>query len=137
MPNYELELQEYKGKLSSQIAGIEKILRLNTNDLLDNEVTGKLSEIQGKAERLLKKLEKNEFEISIVGLEKAGKSSFANAMIGNDILPSKEARCTYTSTSIRYGENRATVRFFSRQEFALGFEKKLQLLGIEQPGTYD
>ena len=39
MPNYELELQEYKGKLSSQIAGIEKILRLNTNDLLDNEVT--------------------------------------------------------------------------------------------------
>lgn len=137
MSNYDLELQEYKGKLSSQIAGIEKILRLNTNDLLDNEVTSKIGEIKEKAERLLKKLETNEFEISIVGLEKAGKSSFANAIIGNDILPSKEARCTYTSTSIRYGDNRATVRFFSKQEFAKGFEKNLQLLGIEQPGTYD
>lgn len=136
MSNYESELREYTLKLDSQIKGINKILNLNTNGLLEDEVEEKLLEIRGKAERLLKKLQNNEFEVSIVGLEKAGKSSFANAIIGNDILPSKEARCTYTSTSIRYGDNTAIVHFFSREEFAKGFQIKLKKLGIEHPEIY-
>lgn len=101
MANYEQEFKEYAGKLRAQVKGIDKILKLNMNGLLDASIEQKLHAVKEEANKLLKKLENNEFEISIVGLEKAGKSSFANALMGNDILPSKEARCTYTSTSIR------------------------------------
>ena len=100
MANYDLELKEYEQKLRVQIKGINKILGLNTNGLLDNAIEGKLDELREKATKLLNKLEKNEFEISIVGLEKTGKSSFVNAMIGNDILPSKPGRCTAVKTNV-------------------------------------
>ena len=136
MANYEQEFKEYAGKLRAQVKGIDKILKLNMNGLLDVSIEQKLHAVKEEANKLLKKLENNEFEISIVGLEKAGKSSFANALMGNDILPSKEARCTYTSTSIRYGNNEAKVSFFSREEFAKAFQKRLEQLGIEHPETY-
>lgn len=136
MANYEQEFKEYAGKLRAQVKGIDKILKLNMNGLLDASIEQKLHAVKEEANKLLKKLENNEFEISIVGLEKAGKSSFANALMGNDILPSKEARCTYTSTSIRYGNNEAKVSFFSREEFAKAFQKRLEQLGIEHPETY-
>lgn len=136
MANYDAELKEYAGKLRAQMRGIDQIQRLNTNGLLDADVEERLSKIREEASRLLRKLENNEFEISIVGLEKAGKSSFANALMGNDILPSKEARCTYTSTSIRYGENKAQVCFFSREQFANAFQKRLSKLGIEHSEAY-
>ena len=136
MANYEQEFKEYAGKLRAQVNGIDKILKLNMNGLLDASIEQKLYTVKEEANRLLKKLENNEFEISIVGVEKAGKSSFANALMGNDILPSKEARCTYTSTSIRYGDNEAKVSFFSREEFAMAFQKRLEQLGIEHPETY-
>ncbi|MCI6499118.1 MAG: dynamin family protein [Lachnospiraceae bacterium] len=102
MANYDVELEEYKGKLTSQINSIQKILNLNTDGLLEDEIKEKLIDIKSRAQKLKNKLEKNEFEISIVGLEKSGKSSFANALMGCDILPSKEARCTYTSTSTSF-----------------------------------
>lgn len=42
MANYDLELKEYEQKLRVQIKGINKILGLNTNGLLDNAIEGKL-----------------------------------------------------------------------------------------------
>lgn len=137
MANYDVELEEYKGKLTSQINSIQKILNLNTDGLLEDEIKEKLIDIKSRAQKLKNKLEKNEFEISIVGLEKSGKSSFANALMGCDILPSKEARCTYTSTSIKYAnENKATVKFFSNEEFEKDFQEKLKSLGIENSQMY-
>lgn len=136
MANYDLELKEYEQKLRVQIKGINKILGLNTNGLLDNAIEGKLDELREKATKLLNKLEKNEFEISIVGLEKTGKSSFVNAMIGNDILPSKPGRCTYTSTSIRYGNDTAIVKFFTKEEFESKFQSALKQLGIKNYEMY-
>jgi GTPase SAR1 family protein len=52
------------------------------------------------AKRQLERLEKNEFRIAVVGLEKAGKSTFVNAWLGCDLLPTAQARCTYTPTQI-------------------------------------
>lgn len=136
MANYEVEFKEYAEKLKSQIGGISEILNLNTNGLLNVDAVDKLRSLRDKAQKLSEKLEKNEFEVSIVGLEKAGKSSFANALIGNDILPYKEERCTYTSTSICYGDNRATVVFYSNEEFAKDFQEKLKKMGIASPEIY-
>ncbi|WP_262966429.1 dynamin family protein [Methylobacter psychrophilus] len=52
------------------------------------------------AEKLMRRLQNGEFRIAVVGLEKAGKSTFVNAWLGSDLLPAKPARCTFTTTQI-------------------------------------
>jgi len=52
------------------------------------------------AEKLMQRLHNGEFRIAVVGLEKAGKSTFVNAWLGSDLLPTKPARCTFTTTQI-------------------------------------
>ncbi len=66
---------------------------------------------------LKEKLSSGEFEIAIVGLEKAGKSTLANALIESDIFPSASDRCTYTQTELRYGQDIATIEFYTKLEF--------------------
>ncbi|MHC5828399.1 MAG: dynamin family protein, partial [Nostoc sp.] len=41
----------------------------------------------------------------VVGLEKAGKSTFINAWLECDLLPAKGGRCTFTTTQIYSVEN--------------------------------
>ena len=135
--NYEQEKSIYIRKLTSQIETIDKILNTNTLDLISGEMDTKLRELKQAAERYKQKLEKNEFEIAIVGLEKAGKSTFANAMMGNDILPSDDAQCTFTSTKICAGNDTATVTLFSHSEFNERFVKKLETMGIEKAASYN
>jgi hypothetical protein len=60
----------------------------------------KLREAGVQAEKLMNRLQKGEFRIAVVGLEKAGKSTFVNAWLGSDLLPAKPARCTFTTTQI-------------------------------------
>ena len=117
------ERLEYIEKLSLQIKSIDAILSMNSYGLIDEHTTSEIRKLREEASVLHNKLDKNEFEIAIVGLEKAGKSTFANAMMGNDILPSKDARCTYTSTSIRYGADVAVVEFFTQEEFDTTFQE--------------
>lgn len=134
MAMYEEEKQSYIDKLGRQIMTLGQILGVESCGLITAEVRGRLEELKRKAENYKRKLEKNEFEIAIVGLEKAGKSTFANALMGNDILPSKEERCTYTSTRICSsddGKDTAVVEFFSRKEFNERFKGQLSQMGIE------
>lgn len=50
--------------------------------------------------RQLTRLKDNQFRIAVVGLEKAGKSTFINAWLDCDLLPAKGSRCTFTTTQI-------------------------------------
>ena len=50
--------------------------------------------------RQLERLKQREFRIAVVGLEKAGKSTFINAWLECDLLPAKGGRCTFTTTQI-------------------------------------
>jgi cell fate (sporulation/competence/biofilm development) regulator YlbF (YheA/YmcA/DUF963 family) len=52
------------------------------------------------ANRQLERLKKREFRIAVVGLEKAGKSTFINAWLDCDLLPAKGSRCTFTTTQL-------------------------------------
>lgn len=94
--------------------------------LLDSEQVKKLADIKQKNEKFIYKLESNEFEIAIVGLEKAGKSTFANALIKNNILPSAPERCTFTSTRLVSGADKASVQFYTEAEFEQIFQELLQ-----------
>jgi hypothetical protein len=58
------------------------------------------------------RIEANSAKYVVVGLEKAGKSTFLNALIGLDILPARGERCTYAITTIRLskGPFQLTIR---------------------------
>ena len=65
----------------------------------------KLQKAFTPAQTLMQRLEKGEFRIAVVGLEKAGKSTFVNAWLGCDLLPAKVERCTFTTTQIYSVQN--------------------------------
>lgn len=138
MSNFDEERNEYKKKVGRQRDAIANLLELaeQHTGLFDLGMMKQLRIYQAKCEKLYKKLDKNEFEIAIVGLEKAGKSTFGNALMENRILPDADERCTYTSTCIRYGQDCAVVRFFNSREMDEVLRGYLQTLGVENVDTY-
>ena len=139
MENMTTEKQAYIEKLGKQITAMGRILSMDSGSVLSGEAKMQLKELKTEAERLKRKLENNEFEIAIVGLEKAGKSTFANALMRKrELLPTDDQRCTFTSTLITYdgrGES-ASVSFYSSETFNRDFQDKLAQLGIENAGRY-
>ena len=72
-----------------------------------------------------------------MGLEKAGKSTFINALIGLDILPTDGARCTYTITNIalRHGpfKIRISPKLCTFTQFKSREEQLKKSAGAEGP----
>ncbi|CAF1602490.1 unnamed protein product, partial [Didymodactylos carnosus] len=69
---------------------------------LDNQ--GALTYLNDAKDFLLKLKEKNEKKsnvICIAGLEKCGKSTFINALLGFELLPNNIKRCTQITTELR------------------------------------
>ena len=70
--------------------------------------------------------------ICIVGLEKAGKSTFINALLGFELLPTASERCTQIRTVLKppsdVGNQQlfATVQFYDDHEFQVLFSKMVQ-----------
>jgi GTPase SAR1 family protein len=127
--NFENSKQLEIEKLKKQNSILEKLL--NNREFFSNETVQKFEDIFDKNKKYLHKLESNEFEIAIVGLEKAGKSTFANALIENSVLPSAPERCTFTSTRLVNGSDRAVVEFYNESEFEDIFRNLLK--DIEYP----
>ena len=138
MSNFDEERNVYKNKVGRQKDAIANLLELAEQHpgLFDSGMMKQLKIYQAKCEKLYNKLDKNEFEIAIVGLEKAGKSTFGNALMENRILPDADERCTYTSTCLRYGQDRAVVRFFNNREMDEVLRGYLQTMGVENVDTY-
>lgn len=60
-----------------------------------------LNDLQARINSLHSRISKNKFEVAVIGLEGSGKSSFINALVGEDILPTDpNNRCTYASVEI-------------------------------------
>lgn len=122
-------------QLKTQNKFIEKLLSGNSRvKILTISHAEKISLICDNNKKYLHKLESNEFEIAIVGLEKAGKSTFANALIENSVLPSAPERCTFTSTRLVSGNDKAVIIFYNEKEFNLIFQELLK--EIEYPDPY-
>ncbi len=126
------EKREYViGKLE-KYAGIIEGISTAAQSFMPPELKAKLFELHGLNSELLERVCNNSFEIAIVGLEKAGKSTFANALIGLDILPAKEERCTYTSSCVKYADQTyAEVEYYTVEEFNERFESNLRALGAD------
>ena len=134
------EREEYIEKLNNQVGAIDSILKMESGTVVSAELKKQLKSLKGEAETVLRKLKNNEFEIAIVGLEKAGKSTFANALMENNLLPTKDLRCTFTSTQIEYSgddhDDSATVSFYTADEFDKDFKDKLCKLGFPNYERY-
>lgn len=73
-----------------------------------------LNEKATRFRELQDQLKNDTFKIQIVGTVKNGKSSFTNALIGQNILPVDDIPCTAVVSEVKYGENkRAIVHFCS------------------------
>ena len=135
----ENEKAAYIEKLGTAVESIGKIL---ANDKIsailgfaDREELRKQHE---EAKRLKRKLENDEWEVAIVGLEKAGKSSFANALMQRNILPTKDGRCTYTATRIEYLKEgkQTTVYFYDSKTFNDKLREMLAKMEIKNAEQY-
>lgn len=134
------ERKTYIEKLEKQKDAIDRILKMNAGTVVNAELRKQLRSLRDEAAVVLKKLRNDEFEIAIVGMEKAGKSTFANALIESDLLPNWGSRCTFTSTQIEYsGDGRddsAVVSFYTQDTFIRDFRDKLRTLGFPNPERY-
>lgn len=96
------------------------------------EVPAKLKQIllqeAQPARRQLERLKKREFRIAVVGLEKAGKSTFVNAWLECDLLPAKGGRCTFTTTQIYSVEHESEQRLEVQAKTEAEFINLLQEL---------
>lgn len=92
----------YESRLSDALSVCR--YALNLAHLPQAEVPSRLKDLLLEelepTRRQLERLRKREFRIAVVGLEKAGKSTFINAWLECDLLPAKAARCTFTTTQI-------------------------------------
>lgn len=67
---------------------------------IDKTLAAGLAGAMALAANKVRRLERGEFHIAVVGSEKAGKSTFINAWLGCDLLPSAMKRCTFTTTRL-------------------------------------
>jgi hypothetical protein len=71
----------------------------------------------------------------VVGLEKAGKSTFINAWLECDLLPAKGGRCTFTTTQIysvkSESEQRLEVQTRTQEQF-IHLLKELETVGAKE-----
>ena len=115
-----LEILENTNKTIEEIMTIDatrKIIGNNYDDIID---------LKENNEKYYNKLDKDLFEVAIIGLEKAGKSTFVNALIKSNLMPEGESRCTYTSTQLEYGDNQAIIEFFTVEDFNTKFQSMLK-----------
>ena len=114
---FEIETIQLISQIDESNQFIKKIKDNQSLALASASQLKELDDIYKKNHFFQHKLKSNEFEIAIVGLEKAGKSTFANALINNYVLPSAPERCTFTSTRLVSGSNKALVEFYKEEEF--------------------
>ena len=60
-------------------------------------------------EKEYKKIKNGKFTLMIAGEAKSGKSTFINAFLGKEILPTDVKQCTSSIIKIRYGENLSLI----------------------------
>ena len=116
MANYmTTEREEYIAKLEGQIQAIDSILKMDSGTVVSAELRKQLKTLKSEAETVLRNME-------------------------NNLLPTKDLRCTFTSTQIEYSgddkDDSATVSFYTADEFDKDFKDKLCKLGFPNYERY-
>lgn len=104
-------------------------LKLVQELLAKSEISEKqIKDLEG----LTKRLEDQEFIISVVGQFKRGKSSFINAILKEEILPTGIIPVTSVVTMIQYGKKKAQVVFEGSHVEEVEFQKLKEYINEEE-----
>ena len=131
--NTKLEILKYVEKYTDIL---DEIAKIKDREQIEDSSKNLFNKINNKLKSRKERLKKPKFEVAIIGLEKAGKSTFANALLKDDYLPQAPNRCTYTTTTIESSKenNRATISFYTKNEFLESFQatcKDIELQNID------
>lgn len=130
MQDWNEAAQHYRDRLEQALSVKRHALELARFPEVDapEEAKETIRELSEPLENQLERLERGEFRIAVVGLEKAGKSTLVNAWLEHELLPTKSERCTFTTTQIESvtddSRQRAEVTTYSKS----GFESLLDSL---------
>ena len=129
MIKYNHEKKEYVEITEKAMNAVEKVITINSKQTFLSDNQRKiLSDLFSLVSNINRKISSETFEVAIIGLEKAGKSTFANALIKNNVLPCESTRCTFTSTRLEYGNNTATVEFIDKNQLDNDFKDLLKMV---------
>ncbi len=126
MKTWEEKKMKYLEILENANKTIEEIITIDATRKIIGNNYDHIIDLKENNEEYYNKLDKDLFEVAIIGLEKAGKSTFVNALIKNNLMPEGESRCTYTSTQLEYGDDQAIIDFFTVEEFNIKFQSMLK-----------
>nr|WP_320190666.1 dynamin family protein [uncultured Desulfobacter sp.] len=105
---------------------------------IESAQTMSLREMDDAAIQSVERLKKNEFNILVAGETKRGKSSFINALLGNNYLPVDDSIATSQAFEIRHSKEEAYRLRFSDDSFreigreelvTFGSQKKIDEMG--------
>jgi ribosome biogenesis GTPase A len=122
MSNWQQTCEQQRNRLEKTEVLADKLLTLcnKAQSHLPPEILQEIRTERPRLERQLERLRANRFEVAVIGLEKAGKSALLNAWLGQEILPSEDRRCTYTTTEILSASNEKEqhllIEYYTREE---------------------
>jgi ATPase subunit of ABC transporter with duplicated ATPase domains len=127
---FNLLLHDYS-KILNCLEFVDRETKTNSGD-------NYISDIKKNLLKLKQMNNKRSHTICIVGLEKAGKSTFINALLGFELVPTAIERCTQVRTvlkpPIEDGDQQlfATVKFYNDEEFSLFYNQMVKKTGESQ-----
>ena len=89
--NTKLEILKYVEKYTDIL---DEIGNIKDRVLIEDSSKDLFSKINNKLKSRKERLKKPKFEVAIIGLEKAGKSTFANALLKDDAVDLSELKST-------------------------------------------
>ena len=101
--------REIAGTIPSSLASFndyKKTINVVAGDLrqlMENAAELKMQNAHALIQDMMKRVEENSFSIAVVGEFKRGKSTFINALLGKDILPSDILPCSATLNRVTFG----------------------------------
>lgn len=103
MNNYD-ELAAYKEKR------LKLVEMLNRSGRIISELN--MNTFRESLEKLRTKVENDTFKVLVVGTFKNGKSTFINALLGEEVLPAYSLPCTAVINEVKYGDTKRAILHF-------------------------
>lgn len=103
--NLKPNIQDLQADILYLLQEIGKLMEKAQQDLNDETSQKKYIESQRKIEQEIQKVDNLELRMAIVAPMKAGKSTIINAIVGQDLLPSRNAAMTTIPTAISFNNS--------------------------------
>ncbi|MCF3609527.1 dynamin family protein, partial [Planktothrix agardhii 1033] len=104
LPNYDnlKQFQEYRQQLNNICDQFYQIIDQNKHQVWSKNLIDDIQEISQKNQS-------KRFRVTVVGEFSQGKSTFLNALVGEEIQPVREIPCTGVVSVLRYGEQKRVI----------------------------